>query len=119
MSMEELRSFCHIPDIISLEVLDGPTVSIRVEANNVVYFTWEQFAVGLRFPVSSLVKQFLHVSRAPPALIHPNVIRILMGCSVLNLMYRLDISLVEIFFAYTLKLEAGGRLSMSAYNSKL
>ena len=39
----------------------------------------EQFIVGLRFPVSLLVKQFLHVSRAPLALIHPNVIRILMG----------------------------------------
>ena len=25
------------------------------------------------FPVSSLVKQFIHVTRAPPALIHPNV----------------------------------------------
>ena len=38
---------------------------------------------------------------------------------MLNLLYRLDISLVEIFFVYTLKLGAGGRLSMSAYNPKL
>ena len=73
----------------------------------------------LRFPVWSLVKQFLYVTRAPPMLIHPNVIRILMGCSVLNLLYRLDISLVEIYFAYTLKLGTGGRLSMSAHNSKI
>ena len=42
-----------------------------------------------------------------------------MGCNVLNLLYRLDISLVEIFFAYTLKLGNGGRLSISAQNSKL
>ena len=74
----------------------------------------EQFATELRFPVSSLVKQFLHVSQAPPTLIHLNVIRILMGCCVFNLLYKLDISLVEICFVYTLKLETGGRLSMSA-----
>ena len=42
-----------------------------------------------------------------------------MGCSVLNLLYRLDISLVEIFFVYTLKLGTRGRLSMSTHNPKL
>ena len=42
-----------------------------------------------------------------------------MGCSVLNLLYRLDISLVEICFVYTLKLGTGGRLSMSTHNPKL
>ena len=41
-----------------------------------------------------------------------------MGCSVLNLLYRLDISLVEICFVYKLKLKTGGRLSMSAHNPK-
>ena len=52
-------------------------------------------------------------------LIHPDAIRILMGCSVLNLLYRLDIKLVEIFFVYTPKLGIGGRLSMSAHNPKV
>ena len=89
------------------------------EADSAVYFTRKQFSVGLRFPVLSLVKQFLHVSRAPPALIHPNAIQILMGWSVLNLLYRLNISLVEICFVYTLKLGTGGRLSMSTHNPKL
>ena len=42
-----------------------------------------------------------------------------MGCSVLNLLYQLDISLVEICFVYTLKLGTKGRLSMSAHNPKL
>ena len=65
------------------------------------------------------MKQFLHVSRAPLALIHPKVIRILMGCSVLNFLYRLDISLVEIYFVYRLNFETGGRLSMFAHNPRL
>ena len=33
-------------------------------------------------------------------LLHPNVFRILVGCSVLNFLYQLDISLVEIFHLY-------------------
>ena len=65
------------------------------------------------------MKQFLHVSRAPLALIHLNVIQILMGCNVLNFLYRLDISLVEICFINTQKLRIGGRLSMSAHNPQL
>ena len=87
MSMEELRSFCRVPDSNSLEFSDGPGISNAGEADNVIYFTREQFATGLRFLVSSLVKQFLLVYWAPPALILPNVIQILTGCSVLNLLY--------------------------------
>ena len=56
MSMKELRSFCQISDSISLELLDDPVVSTVGEADSIVYFTREQFPVGLRFPVSSLVK---------------------------------------------------------------
>ena len=89
------------------------------EANSAVYFTREHFAAGLHFPVSLLVKQFLHVSRAPPEFIHSNAIKILMGCNVLNLLYWLDISLVDICFVYMLKLGAGGRLSMFVHNPKL
>ena len=44
---------------------------------------------------------------------------ILMGCSVLNFLYQLDISLVEICFIYTLKLGTRGRLSMSTHSPRL
>ena len=112
--MEELRSYCQIPNNIDFELPNGPAESTIDEEDSVVYFTWEQLAAGLRFPVSFLVKQFLHFSRAPPALVHSNVIQILTGCSVLNLHYQLDISLVKVCFIYTLKLGHGGQLSMSA-----
>ena len=62
MSMEELRSFCRVPDDISIELSDGPTRSVVGQVDNVVFFTREQFAAGLHFPVSSLVKQFLHIT---------------------------------------------------------
>ena len=119
MSIEELRSFYRVLDYISLELSDGPARSIVGQADNTVYFTREQFAAGLCFPVSSLVKQFLHVTRAPPLLDHLNVFRILMGCSVLNFLYQLDILLVEICFAYTLKLGIGGRLSILTHSPRL
>ena len=116
MSIDELRSFCRVPYGISLELSDGSTLSTIGEVDNAVYFTWEQFVAGLCFPVLLLVKQFLHITRAPPALIHLNVFQILMGCNVLNFLYQLDIFLVEICFIYMLKLGTGGRLSMSAHS---
>ena len=115
MSEDELRSFCRVPDDIRLELSDGPAVPTVHEAENAIYFTKEQFAAGLRLPVSSLVKQFLHFSGAPPSLIHPNVIRILTGCGVLNHLYQLGLSMVEICFIYQLKMGSGGRLSLSAH----
>ena len=112
MSVEELRLYNQIPIEISLETSDGATISTFREADNAVYFTREQFVVGLRFPIPSLVKQFLYFTWAPSVLIHPNAFRILMGCSVLNSLYQLDISLVEICFIYTLKLGIRGYLSI-------
>ena len=114
LSMEELKSYFQIPDNIDFELSNGPAESTICEEDSVVYFTREQLVVGLCFPISSLVKQFLHFSGVPLALIHPNVIRILTRYSVLNLLYQLDISLVEVCFIYTLKLGHGGRLSMSS-----
>ena len=117
--MEELRFYCHILDNIDFELSDGPTESTIGKEDGAVYFTREQLAVELPFLVSSLIKQCLHFFGAPPALIHPNIIRILTECSVLNLLYQLDILLVEVFFIYTLKLAHGGRLSLSAQSPRL
>ena len=102
--MEELRSYFHIYDNIDFELPDGSAESTIDKEDSAVYFTRKQLVAGFRFPVSSLIKQFIHFSSALPALVHPNIIRILTGCRVLNLLYQLDISLVEVFFLYTLKL---------------
>ena len=75
--MEELRSYYHIPDNIDFELPDGSAESTIGERDGVAYFTREQLVAGLHFPVWSLIKQFLHFSGAPPALVHPNIIRIL------------------------------------------
>ena len=84
MSVEKLRLYNQIPIEISLEMLNGAVTTTVGEVDNVVYFTWEQFAARLCLLIPSLVKQFLHFTLAPPALVHPNVFWILMGYSVLN-----------------------------------
>ena len=57
MYVEELRSFSQVPTDIRLEVADSPATPTIGGADNVVYFTLEQFVVGrLRFPIPSLVK---------------------------------------------------------------
>ena len=38
------------------------------------------------------------------------------GCCELNLLYQLDLSLVEVCFAYTLRVAQGGRMSMLAWS---
>ena len=114
LAMEELRAYCEIPDDIDIVLSEGPVENTVGEEYNAVYFTREKLAAGLRLPVPSLVKQFLDFTRAPPALIHPNVIQILAGCCVLNLLYQLDLLLVEVCFVYTLRVAQGGRMSMSA-----
>ncbi|RVW56362.1 hypothetical protein CK203_114751 [Vitis vinifera] len=53
---------------------------------NAILFTKEQFNAGLRFPLPALFKEFLHFSKIPPIFIHPNLVRVLMGCSIINML---------------------------------
>ncbi|KAL6345540.1 hypothetical protein AAG906_017265 [Vitis piasezkii] len=79
-----------------------------------ILFTKEQFNAGLRFPLPALFKEFLHFSQIPPIFIHPNIVRVLMGCSIINMLYNLDLTLLEVFFLYSLKKGKNDIFSMSA-----
>ena len=85
-------------------------MSTKKAGYNAIYFTKEQFNAGLRFPLPSLFKQFLHYTQIPPTYIHPNIVRVLMGCSILNMLFNLDLSLLEVLFVYTLK---NGKMTFS------
>ena len=87
LTMEELRTYCKIPDDIELKLMDKPDKFALGGEHNAMFYTREQLATGLCFPVPALVKQFLYFTKASPALVHPNIIRILTGCSVLNFLY--------------------------------
>ena len=82
---------------------------------NVILFTKEQFNAGLRFPLPALFKEFLHFSQVPPIFIHPNLVRVLMGCSIINMLYSLDLTLLEVFFVYSLKKAKTDIFSVSAH----
>ena len=118
-TMEELMAYCEVPDNIDLQLMERTDESTLGGEHNGVLFTREHLAAGLRFPIPALVKQFLHFTRAPLALIHPNVIRILIGCCVLNHLYQLDLSLVELCIIYFLRIGQGGRMSMSVLNPRI
>ena len=119
LMMEELKAYCEVPDNIDLKLMDRADESTLYGEHNGVFFSWEHLAAGLCFPLPAIVKQFLHFTRAPPALVHPNVIRILIGCCVLNHLYQLDLSLVELCIIYFIRIGQGGRMSMSVLSPRL
>ena len=87
LTMEELKVYCEVPDNIDLWLKERAGDSTLGGEHNGVFFTREHLVAGLRFPVPAIVKQFLHFTRVPPTLIHPNVIRILIGSYVMNHLY--------------------------------
>lgn len=84
-----------------------------------MYFTNEQFVVGLQFPLPSLVRQFMHYSQVSLAYIHPNVIRILMRLNVFNMVYCLELSLSKILLTYTIKMNQCERFLLLAHTLSL
>ena len=94
--------FC-IPNGVSVHLVDGDPTSTEKAAQDAIFFSKEQFNVRLHFPLPYLLKQFLHYTQIPPAHIHPNIIRVLMECSILNMLFHLDISLLEVIFIYSIK----------------
>ena len=87
LTMEELIAYCEVPDNINLWLMERADESTLGGEHNGVFFTREHLAAGLRFPVPTIVKQFLHFTQAPPALINPNVICILIDSCMLNHLY--------------------------------
>ncbi|RVW31062.1 hypothetical protein CK203_093507 [Vitis vinifera] len=107
--------FC-IPNGVIVEFLNGEdVVSTEKAEQDTVIFSKEQFNAGLRFPLPALFKEFLHFTKIPPAFIHPNIIRVLMGCSIINMLYNIDLTLLEVFFVYSLKKVKNDIFNMSTH----
>ena len=119
LTMEELKVYCEVPDNIDLRLMERTDDSTLGGEHNSVFFTRVHLAAGLLFPVPAIVNQFLHFTNAPPTLIHPNVIRILICRCVLNHLYQLDLTLVELLIIYFLNMGSGGRMSMSILSPRL
>ena len=77
LTMEEVRAYCDVHDNIDLKLMEEPDESTLGGEHNVVFFTRGHLVAGLYFLVPAIVKQFLHFTKAPLALVHPNTIWIL------------------------------------------
>lgn len=117
LAEQEFWDHFRISNVISILLVDEKPTPIEKLSHNATYFSKEQFNVGLCFPLPSLLKQFFHFTKIPPAFLHPNVVRVLMGCSVLDMLYHLDLSLLEIVFVYTIKMSQKERFNLSAHIS--
>ncbi|RVW56791.1 hypothetical protein CK203_082751 [Vitis vinifera] len=97
LSVKEFRDRFCIPNGVMVEFLDEEEVMSTEKAEGrTIIFSKEQFNAGLRFPLPALFKEFLHFSQIPPAFIHPNIVRVLMGCSIINMLFNLDLTLLEL-----------------------
>ena len=71
LTMEELMAYYEVLDSINLQLRDRTDESTFGGEHNGVFFTRKHLAVGLRFPVLALVKQFFHFTWAPLLLSTP------------------------------------------------
>ena len=117
LSVKKFRDRFCIPNSVIVDFLnEGEDVGSTEKAEgHAMTFSKEQFNAGLRFPLPALFKEFLHFSKIPPAFIHPNIVRVLMGCSIINMLFNLDLTLLEVLFVYSLKKGKNDIFSMSAH----
>ncbi|RVX10060.1 hypothetical protein CK203_013125 [Vitis vinifera] len=116
LDVKEFRERFCIPNDVSIDLVnEEAAMPTEKGEENVILFTKEQFNAGLRFPLPALFKEFLHFSQIPPIFIHPNLVRVLMGCSIINMLYSLDLTLLEVFFVYSLKKAKNDIFSVSAH----
>ena len=103
LNEREFRDHFCFTNRISIQLVEGDPMHMEKTGHNAMYSTKEQFNAELRFPHLSLFKQFLHYTQIPPTFIDPNIVRVLMGCSILNMLFHLDLSLLEVLFICTIK----------------
>ena len=115
LNVREFRECFCIPNGVLVELIDGEVMTIEKAEDNAIFFTKEQFNAGLRFPFPSLFKEFLYFTQIPPAYIHSNMVQVLMGCSILSMLFNLDLSLLEVLFVYSLKKGKNDIFSMAAH----
>ena len=116
LSVKEFRDRFCIANGVIVEFLNWKdVVSTEKAEQDTVIFSKEQFYAGLRLPLPALFKEFLHFTKIPPIFIHPNIVRVLMGCNIINMLYNLDLTLLEVFFVYSLKKAKTDIFSLSAH----
>ena len=119
-AINEFRRDFNIPNNVDIQLLCNTTpLPTDTHKKNSMCFTRKQLHVGLRLPLPSLVREFLHYTQILSSFIHSNSIWILMGCFILNQLFNLELSLLEILFIYTIKLNKWEKFLISACRKQL
>ena len=56
LSEQEFRDRFHIPNEVSILLVDDEPIPIEKPSHNATYFSKDKFSVGFRFPLPSLLK---------------------------------------------------------------
>lgn len=72
----DFRERFRVPNDISICLMDSGPMPTKKESFSAITFNKEQFNVGLRFPLPSLFKQFLHFTKIPHFFFHSNSVRV-------------------------------------------
>ena len=115
LSKREFREGFRVPHGVAIRLMDGGPMPTKKKSYNATIFSKEQFNVRLPFPLPSLFKQFLQFTKIPLAFLHLNAVRVLMGCSILDMLFYLDLSFLEVLLVYTIKMSRKGIFSLSAH----
>lgn len=84
-------------------MVDDEPMPTKKLSHNATYFSKEQLNEGFNFPLPYLLKQFLYFTKVSPTFLHPNIIWVLIECSILDMLYHPDLSLFKVLFVYTFK----------------
>ena len=100
---DDFRRDFNILDNIDIQLLRN-TIPLPTDTHkkHSMCFTIEQFHARLCLFLSSLVRECLHYTQISPSFVHSNSILILMGCSILNQLFNLELFLLDFFFFFHL-----------------
>ena len=115
LTKHEFKERFHISYGVAIHLMGVGPIPNEKELFNTTVFSKEQFNVGLRFSLPSLFKEFLRFTNILLAFLHLNAVRVLMGCSILNMLYHLDLSSLGVLFIYTIKMSTKKIFSLSAH----
>ncbi|RVW34065.1 hypothetical protein CK203_099350 [Vitis vinifera] len=105
LSVKEFRDRFCIPNSVIVEFLNEgeDVVSTEKAEGRAITFSKNNLMPGF-VPSSSIVQgipYFFQRFHQPSSI--PNIVRVLMGCSIINMLFNLDLTLLEVLFVYSLK----------------
>ncbi|RVW83370.1 hypothetical protein CK203_038878 [Vitis vinifera] len=86
-----------------IELTDGEAVSTEKLKTTLSSFPMSNSMLGSGSPSRHCSRNSFTSLRFLQLTIHPNMVRVLMGCSILSMLFNLDLSLLEVLFIYSIK----------------